>query len=958
MDSENKKIENPKNFFVKMEEELLDSWDQNNIFQKSIDQREKASNFVFYEGPPTANGRPGIHHVISRSIKDAFCRYKTMRGFHVIRKAGWDTQGIPVELEVEKELGFKNKQDIEKYGVVPFINKCKESVWKYLGEWEKITKRMGYWVDIKHPYITYENNYIESLWWIIKQIWDRGLFYQGYKIVPYCPRCGTSLSSHEVAQGYKLVKEPSIYVKFKLKKQDADLPTYFLVWTTTPWTLPANVAVAVNSELEYVKIKYNNEILILAKDRLSIVEGEFQVIEEFFGKDLTGVEYEPIFDFAKPDKNAYFAIVGSFVTAVDGTGIVHIAPAFGEDDMEVGKANDLPVLMTLDENGKFIAGPWMGMAAKDTDPKIIENLKEKNILWKVEDYEHEYPFCWRCHSALLYYATTSWFINMKSVQADLIKNNEMVNWVPAHLKEGRFGEWIKGVKDWAFSRQRYWGTPLPIWICDKCKEKIVVGSFEELETLGGKMPINEKGEPDIHRPYVDAIKLKCPKCQGEATRIPDVADVWFDSGSMPFAQYHYPFENKELQEQQYPADFIAEAMDQTRGWFYVLLAIATLLQKETPYKNVVCNGMILDEKGKKMSKSLGNIVVPQSIIDKYGVDALRFHLLASPLVEGGNLLFSEKSVDEIYKKVLLILSNIYQFYRTYKTIDTIPAEKDILEVARGTGALDQWLLSKMNLLIKETTDNLDKYNTIKSLKLIYDFINEFSTWYVRLSRERFKKGSQEEKDATSQVFGYCLMQLIKIMAPFTPFVADYIYQGIGGKKESVHLEDWPAQDNLMVDYDVLKKMEATQKAVEIGLALRATANMKIRQPLNKIVLKDKEMVELLYSDLVKQELNVKNVELGTEDALDLVISDELKLEGLVRELTRSINQLRKDSELTISDTNVKLEYETTSELLKEAIDKNKEEIKKGCLCGEIAESSFEAKEVSINGEKIKMRLSK
>ena len=958
MDSENKKIENPKNFFVKMEEELLDSWDQNNIFQKSIDQREKASNFVFYEGPPTANGRPGIHHVISRSIKDAFCRYKTMRGFHVIRKAGWDTQGIPVELEVEKELGFKNKQDIEKYGVVPFINKCKESVWKYLGEWEKITKRMGYWVDIKHPYITYENNYIESLWWIIKQIWDRGLFYQGYKIVPYCPRCGTSLSSHEVAQGYKLVKEPSIYVKFKLKKQDADLPTYFLVWTTTPWTLPANVAVAVNSELEYVKIKYNNEILILAKDRLSIVEGEFQVIEEFFGKDLTGVEYEPIFDFAKPDKNAYFAIVGSFVTAVDGTGIVHIAPAFGEDDMEVGKANDLPVLMTLDENGKFIAGPWMGMAAKDTDPKIIENLKEKNILWKVEDYEHEYPFCWRCHSALLYYATTSWFINMKSVQADLIKNNEMVNWVPAHLKEGRFGEWIKGVKDWAFSRQRYWGTPLPIWICDKCKEKIVVGSFEELETLGGKMPINEKGEPDIHRPYVDAIKLKCPKCQGEATRIPDVADVWFDSGSMPFAQYHYPFENKELQEQQYPADFIAEAMDQTRGWFYVLLAIATLLQKETPYKNVVCNGMILDEKGKKMSKSLGNIVVPQSIIDKYGVDALRFHLLASPLVEGGNLLFSEKSVDEIYKKVLLILSNIYQFYRTYKTIDTIPAEKDILEVARGTGALDQWLLSKMNLLIKETTDNLDKYNTIKSLKLIYDFINEFSTWYVRLSRERFKKGSQEEKDATSQVFGYCLMQLIKIMAPFVPFVADYIYQGIGGKKESVHLEDWPAQDNLMVDYDVLKKMEATQKAVEIGLALRATANMKIRQPLNKIVLKDKEMVELLYSDLVKQELNVKNVELGTEDALDLVISDELKLEGLVRELTRSINQLRKDSELTISDTNVKLEYETTSELLKEAIDKNKEEIKKGCLCGEIAESSFEAKDVSINGEKIKMRLIK
>ena len=958
MDSENKKIENPKNFFVKMEEELLDSWDQNNIFQKSIDQREKASNFVFYEGPPTANGRPGIHHVISRSIKDAFCRYKTMRGFHVIRKAGWDTQGIPVELEVEKELGFKNKQDIEKYGVVPFINKCKESVWKYLGEWEKITKRMGYWVDIKHPYVTYENNYIESLWWIIKQIWDRGLFYQGYKIVPYCPRCGTSLSSHEVAQGYKLVKEPSIYVKFKLKKQDADLPTYFLVWTTTPWTLPANVAVAVNSELEYVKIKYNNEILILAKDRLSIVEGEFQVIEEFFGKDLTGVEYEPIFDFAKPDKNAYFAIVGSFVTAVDGTGIVHIAPAFGEDDMEVGKANDLPVLMTLDENGKFIAGPWMGMAAKDTDPKIIENLKEKNILWKVEDYEHEYPFCWRCHSALLYYATTSWFINIKSVQADLIKNNEMVNWVPAHLKEGRFGEWIKGVKDWAFSRQRYWGTPLPIWICDKCKEKIVVGSFEELETLGGKMPINEKGEPDIHRPYVDAIKLKCPKCQGEATRIPDVADVWFDSGSMPFAQYHYPFENKELQEQQYPADFIAEAMDQTRGWFYVLLAIATLLQKETPYKNVVCNGMILDEKGKKMSKSLGNIVVPQSIIDKYGVDALRFHLLASPLVEGGNLLFSEKSVDEIYKKVLLILSNIYQFYRTYKTIDTIPAEKDILEVARGTGALDQWLLSKMNLLIKETTDNLDKYNTIKSLKLIYDFINEFSTWYVRLSRERFKKGSQEEKDATSQVFGYCLMQLIKIMAPFTPFVADYIYQGIGGKKESVHLEDWPAQDNLMVDYDVFKKMEATQKAVEIGLALRATANMKIRQPLNKIVLKDKEMVELLYSDLVKQELNVKNVELGIEDALDLVISDELKLEGLVRELTRSINQLRKDSELTISDTNVKLEYETTSELLKEAIDKNKEEIKKGCLCGEIAESSFEAKEVSINGEKIKMRLIK
>ena len=939
------------------EEKILDFWKKNKIFQKSIEQREKAPNFVFYEGPPTANAQPGIHHVLARAVKDIICRYKTMVGFRVLRKAGWDTHGIPVELEVEKELGFKIKQDIENYGIGKFITKCKEKVWKYKAEWEKLTERMAYWVDMDHPYVTYDNNYIETLWWIIKQIWDKGLFYQDYKVVPYCPRCGTSLSSHEVAQGYETIKEPAVYIKFKIKNSH----DYFLVWTTTPWTLLSNVAIAVNPELTYFKVKSNGENFILAKARSEVLPAGYEIIKEFKGSELVGMKYEPIFDFIKPEAKAYFVISADFVTAEDGTGLVHIAPAFGEDDMNIGKVNNLPVLMTLDAEGKFIVGDWKGMAAKDADPQIIKNLEARKILWKVEEYQHEYPFCWRCKTALLYYAMTSWFINMQAVQKDLVDNNEKINWIPAYLKEGRFGEWLRGVKDWAFSRQRYWGTPLPIWECLSCKTRTIIGSLKELEemSVGNKKPLNEEGELDLHRPYIDEIKIKCPKCGGAAERTPDVADAWFDSGSMPFAQYHYPFDNKQLQEEQYPADFIAEGIDQTRGWFYTLLAVATLLNKGTPYKNVISHGLILDEKGKKMSKSLGNIVVPQEIIDKYGVDALRFYLLSSPVVESDYLLFANRGVDEIYKKIILLLLNIQRFYKTYRTSSNIPRETDLKSLMAKADVLDRWLVSEIHLLIKEVTENLDNYSIIKASKPIQDFINEFSTWYVRLSRERFKKGGKEAKRISSEVFGYVLKELSKILAPFMPFIAEYLYQELKGERQSVHLEDWPKAGNLLVDYEVLKKMESTQKAVEIGLALRAAAGIKVRQPLKKISFKDKEMFENFYVDLVKQELNVKEVTLGEEDVLDTQISERLKEEGMLRELTRQINQLRKETNLSVKEKNVILEYETKSAALEAVIQKFIQELKANCSCAEIIKGrDLTGEELDIEGEKIRVNLIK
>jgi len=936
-----------------IEEKILAFWKDNKIFQKSIDQREKSPNFVFYEGPPTANGLPGIHHVLARAVKDIICRYKTMVGFRVLRKAGWDAHGIPVELEVEKELGFKIKQDIENYGIGKFITKCKENVWKYKAEWEKLTERMAYWVDMDHSYVTYDNNYIETLWWIIKQIWDKGLFYQDYKVVPYCPRCGTSLSSHEVAQGYETIKEPAVYIKFKIKNSD----DYFLVWTTTPWTLLSNVAIAVNPELTYFKVKSDGENFILAKARLEVLPAGYEIIKEFKGAELVGMEYEPIFDFMKPEAKAYFVISADFVTAEDGTGLVHIAPAFGEDDMNIGKVNNLPVLMTLDAEGKFIVGNWKGMAAKDADLQIIKNLEARKIIWKVEEYQHEYLFCWRCKTALLYYAMTSWFINMQAVQKDLVDNNEKINWVPAYLKEGRFGEWLRGVKDWAFSRQRYWGTPLPIWECLSCKTRTIIGSLKELEemSIDNKKPLNEEGELDLHRPYIDEIQIKCPKCGGAAERTPDVADVWFDSGSMPFAQYHYPFDNKQLQEEQYPADFIAEGIDQTRGWFYTLLAVSTLLDKGPSYRNVISHGLILDEKGKKMSKSLGNIVVPQEIIDKYGVDAMRFYLLSSPVVEAEYLNFSDKGIDEVYKKIILLLSNIFSFYQMYFADKDVPTRSEIMAKIASADPMDQWLIARLNNVTEEVTTLLDKYEIVGTTRHIKDFIDEFSTWYLKLSRDRFKKGGGGE------YFGFALFELSKLIAPFMPFIAEHTYQNLklADKKESVHLEDWPKIAGLTIDYEIIKKMAATQKAVEIGLALRASAGIKVRQPLNKISFKDKEMFDNMFAGLVKQELNVKEVVFGKEDGLDTEISQELKEKGMLRELSRQINQARKEANLTVNDKNVVLEYETSSAILPVIIQKFKKELQDSCSCFEFVPiSGSSAKELNIDGEKIKINLRK
>ena len=1033
-------------------------WKEKKIFEKSILQRKNAKDFVFYEGPPTANGKPGIHHVLSRAFKDIICRYKTMRGFRVLRKAGWDTHGLPVELAVEKKLGLKNKKDIEKFGIAEFNKQCKESVWQYKQDWEKLTERIGYWLDMEHPYITYENNYIETLWRIIKQIWQKKLLYKDYKVVPYCPRCGTSLSSHEVAQGYKKVKENSIYVRFKVKKESN---TYLLVWTTTPWTLPGNVAVAVNKEFIYAKVKNGKDNLILAKERMGTVGVTGEITEELKGADMIGLEYERIFDSTtggetrSPWETESRVIAGDFVSLAEGTGLVHIAPAFGEDDMRVGKENHLPVLMTVDQEGKMIAPDygWDKMFVKDADPLIIKDLKEREILFKEELYEHDYPFCWRCNSPLLYYAKESWFIKMREVKKNLIKNNEKINWVPAHLKEGRFGEWLKDLKDWAFSRERYWGTPLPIWQCSSCGHKEVIGGKEDLlgqkfstnkyyilrhgyslrnhqklvsswpevkplpltekgerqvklaarklkkekidlifssdilrtrqtaeimaKELGAEieydlrlrdinlgdfngkptaefykvfnlrdlfwkspsngenwpdckrrmfefvknlekkyknkrilivshgdplwllegalrgwtneqlwhskeghrnyietgefrkidfndLPYNENMELDLHRPYIDDVKFFCPKCGSSMERVSEVADVWFDSGSMPFAQGG----------SQFPADYISEAIDQTRGWFYTLLAVSTLLGKGAPYKNVISSGHVLDEKGEKMSKSKGNVVDPWYIIEKYGADAIRwyFYTVNQP---GDSKLFTEKDIDQSLKKFILIFWNCYQFFATYK--------KNTKYKIRDTKyILNKWIISRLNELVLEATEKLDKYDVTGAARAIEDFvINDLSLWYIRRSRKRFKEAAG--------TLALVLQTVSKLTAPFIPFLSEEIYKG---NKNSVHLEDWPKANVKLINKKLNQKMIRVREIVALALAERAKTGIKVRQPLASLLIPDKIDKEL--SELIKDEVNVKKIIFSNTLILDTKITPELKKEGKKREIIRNIRDLRKE----------------------------------------------------------------
>ncbi len=846
--------------FVDREKEIVDFWKENDIFKKSIKNREGAETFTFYDGPPTANGKPHIGHVLTRVIKDLIPRYRTMKGYLVERKAGWDTHGLPVELEVEKSLGISGKPEIEKYGVEEFIKKCKNSVFVYQSDWEEMSDRVGFWADMDNPYVTYHNDYIESVWWALRQIWDKGLLYKGHKIMPYCPRCGTALSSHEVAQGYKDVKESSVIVKFHIK--DAPKNEYILAWTTTPWTLPSNVALCVNPYEEYEKIKFGDEIYILATALIeNIIDGEYTVLEKYKGNDLVGIHYDPLYEFEQPEGDPYRIVSDTYVTMEDGTGIVHIAPAFGEDDNRVGKDYDLPFINLVNSQGKFTdkCGSFSGMFVKDADKLIIRDLKERGQAFAVIPFEHSYPFCWRCDTPLLYYACDTWFIKMTAVRDELLKNNETVNWLPDNIKHGRFGNFLENIIDWGLSRSRYWGTPLPIWECS-CGHKHVVGSIAELKEMG----INCPDDIELHKPYVDEVKLRCPKCGGEMKRVPEVIDCWFDSGSMPFAQFHYPFENKELFEKHFPADFISEAIDQTRGWFYTLMAISTLLFDKAPYKNVIVMGHVQDEHGKKMSKHLGNVIAPMDILDDQGADAVRWYFYSNSAPWLPNR-FSAGNVSESQRKFLGTLWNTYAFYVLYAEIDKFDPTKYNLE-PKKLSVMDKWILSKLNGVISEADENLFNYKIVEATRAISEFTDELSNWYVRRCRERFWTSELTDDKISAYMTLYTvLVQFTKVCAPFIPFMTEQIYRNIvlsvdKNAPESIHLCDFPKPCKDFDFPEIETDMDAIRRIVILGRACRNEANIKNRQPLYKLYIQSDTEINPDYIYIIKDELNIKEVE--------------------------------------------------------------------------------------------------
>ncbi|NPV52119.1 MAG: isoleucine--tRNA ligase [Firmicutes bacterium] len=853
--------------FPRMEEEILRFWSERQIYKKSLEQTRGGQKFVFYEGPPTANGLPHPGHVLTRAMKDIIPRYKTMLGSYVFRKGGWDTHGLPVELEVEKELGISGKPQIERYGVEEFIEKCKESVFRYRREWERMTERVGFWIDLEHPYVTYHNEYIESVWWALKTIWEEGLLYKGHKVVPYCPRCGTALSSHEVAQGYEEVEDPSVYVKFKVEGEEN---TFFLVWTTTPWTLPSNVALAVSPDYTYATIEIisTGERFILAKDLIeSAVKDEYRIKEEFEGEVILNKRYQPLFDFveAGEEKPAYRVIAADFVTLTEGTGIVHMAPAFGEDDMRMAVVHDLPVVQLVDTQGRFTeeVTPWQGMFVKEADPLIIEDMKRTGKLYRAEPYRHSYPFCWRCDTPLLYYARTSWFIQTTAVKDALLRNNAKINWYPNHIKEGRFGNFLENVIDWAVSRERYWGTPLNIWICSKCGHEHPVGSIEELRRMARSLP--ERLE--LHRPYIDRAILACPECGGDMRRTPEVIDTWFDSGSMPFAQWHYPFENKDVFEANFPADFISEAIDQTRGWFYTLLVVSTLLFDETPYKNVVVLGHVLDAEGEKMSKHKGNVVDIWQIFNNQGADAMRWYLYTVNPPWNPTRFYIE-AISESQRKFLGTLWNVYAFYVLYANVDGFDPRAWHIEPQKRP-LLDRWLISRVNSLARKVREALDGYDVTDGARAIEEFVDELSNWYVRRSRRRYwGPEMNEDKVSAYLTLHEALVTLAKMLAPFTPFVSEAIYQNIargGGEcqdvPESVHLCSYPECDDGLVDAKLEERMELARRLVYLGRAARNKANIKNRQPLPELACiaasqGEREDIRGL-EDLIKDELNVK-----------------------------------------------------------------------------------------------------
>jgi len=954
------------NTIPKIEEKILKFWKKNKIFEKSL-KKNKKKKFVFFEGPPTANGKPGIHHVEARAFKDVILRYKTMQGFFVDRKAGWDTHGLPVELEVEKELGFKNKEDIEKYGIAKFNQKCKTSVWRYKDEWEKMTQRIAFWIDMKDPYITYEDKYIESVWYILKKIWDKGLLFKGFKIVPYCTRCGTVLSSHEVSQGYKNIEENSVYLNFKvtngndkIKKNDI-----ILAWTTTPWTLPGNVALAVGGKIDYVRINYQKNKYILAKSRLGVIDGEYKIEDEFKGKDLIDVEYKPLFEIKsvkKSDKKAHYIIPADFVSTEDGTGVVHIAVMYGEDDYEVGKKFNLPEIHTVTDKGFFTDDladyDLLNKFVKDREieNKILNYLKKNGLLFKEEKYKHDYPFCWRCDTPLIYYAKESWFIGMSKLRKNLVANNQNIFWEPSHIKKGRFGEFIKEARDWALSRERYWGTPLPIWQCEKCGEIKCIGSAKE---LGKKVK-------ELHRPYVDDIKLKC-KCGGDMIRDKSVIDCWFDSGAMPFAQWGYPYlkDSKKKFKEYYPADYICEAVDQTRGWFYSLLSIATLMEyigeikQGHCFNNVICLGHVVDSNGKKMSKSKGNIVDPWKICNEFGSDPLRWYLYTVNQA-GEPKRFNVKDVLDKNRRLFGTLLNSFVFFQTYKNKNFKPKK------IKSNNILDKWISSKFNQLNDSVVNSLEKYDIVLSARLIEDFVDEFSNWYIRRSRTRLQKPKdKKEQEEASQTLYRILFNLSKLIAPFAPFISEEIYMNLRTNKdpESIHLCDYPKTDKKQIDPSLESKMDKAREIVVLTLAERSEKGIKVRQPLksltinNKVIAGNKELTEL-----IKGEVNVKEVIFGKKIGLDIKITNELKIEGMIRDLIRFVQGMRKDGELNPGQK-IYLYYSTSSKL-NEIITKHQTEIQEEITAKKIEsklkgkEVFLAEKEVELDGQKIWLGIKK
>jgi isoleucyl-tRNA synthetase len=932
--------------FVEREKEVLAFWKAQGIFKKSMENRADGPEFTFYDGPPTANGKPHIGHILTRVIKDIIPRYKTMKGYHVLRKAGWDTHGLPVELEVEKMLGINGKPQIEAYGVGPFIAKCKESVWKYKGEWEQISDRVGFWADMDDPYITYDNNYIESEWWALRTIWDKGLLYKGHKIVPYCPRCGTSLSSHEVAQGYQDVKETSVFVRFPVNNEP---DTWFAVWTTTPWTLPSNVALCVNANEEYVLAQTSHDLDGSEKKVRYYLAGvlapgllgeDIKILARLPGRDLVGKTYQPLFTYAdaivaRSGKKAFMVTSDDFVTLNDGTGIVHIAPAFGEDDARVGRANDLPFVQLVREDGTLPdeTDDFAGVFCKDADPGLIKKLAREGKLIKKMPYEHSYPFCWRCDTPLIYYARNSWFIKMTAVRENLLKNNQTVNWIPETIRDGRFGNFLDNVLDWGISRERYWGTPLPIWECD-CGHRHLVGAIAELQSMSDDCPVNI----ELHKPMIDQVHIRCEKCGGQMTRVSEVIDCWFDSGSMPFAQWHYPFENKAQFAKNFPADFISEALDQTRGWFYTLMAIGTLLFDESPYKNVIVLGLVQDKTGQKMSKHKGNVVDPWQVLDKQGADAVRwyFYTGSAPWLPSR---FSDDAVSDHQRKFMGTLWNTYAFYIMYARIDGFSPAGRTLDHA-SLGALDRWILSRLNTLIRQVDDQLDRYDITASGRAIQDFVDDLSNWYVRRSRERFWQPEMNQDKINAYLTLYTVLEsLTRLSAPYTPFMAEAMYKNlVAGEQpdapESVHLCDFPVSDPALIDQRLEKIMDDVLHIVTMGRAARNTAVIKNRQPLARLLVVAPEELPADYNALIAEELNVRQIVYVNDAAslLDYRFKPQLRTLGRrfgkdlgqVTALLSSLDgqqahrQLKADGRLTIQ-LNGQSEILTADDLLVETL---------------------------------------